>query len=323
MSSAASIVGQRAAKSPPIASIPRQRAANSSPPAPVVVARSAAKVPEGGWREGHVAFMKKADALSPRDHDALIASRYLPESATGHPVVVLRVSETHLVVTPVSAYNAAAQKFLAPWRQGWHRGNLKERLFRAFAGSQRPCPHDPSPRPLLELLPGMAMPKPRESWVYVDSVWCLPLTAIGKFNKVDGFMMMAPESFASLREHMDEVGGKWTAASAFLDAILEQRRVVAAEAKAKADAEAAALAAAEAKAIVDKSAPLSRSSSTHSLESSTFSLDSSPSTATTASSVSVVAVVAAAPPPSPPPTKPAFSWAKVAAAKPPAPRLRR
>lgn len=307
MSSAASIVGQRAAKSPPTASIPRQRAANSSPPAPVVVARSAAKVPEGGWREGHVAFMKKADALSPRDHDALIASRYLPESATGHPVVVLRVSETHLVVTPVSAYNAAAQKFLAPWRQGWHRGNLKERLFRAFAGSQRPCPHDPSPRPLLELLPGMAMPKPRESWVYVDSVWCLPLTAIGKFNKVDGFMMMAPESFASLREHMDEVGGKWTAASAFLDAILEQRRVVAAEAKA----------------IADKSAPLSRSSSTHSLESSTFSLDSSPSTATTASSVSVVAGVAAATPPSPPPTKPAFSWAKVAAAKPPAPRLRR
>lgn len=323
MSSAASIVGQRAAKSPPAASIPRQRAANSSPPAPVVVARSAAKVPEGGWREGHVAFMKKADALSPRDHDALIASRYLPESATGHPVVVLRVSETHLVVTPVSAYNAAAQKFLAPWRQGWHRGNLKERLFRAFAGSQRPCPHDPSPRPLLQLLPGMAMPKPKESWVYVDSVWCLPLTAIGKFNKVDGFMMMAPESFASLREHMDEVGGKWTAASAFLDAIVEQRRVVAAEAKAKADAEAAALAATEAKAIADKSAPLSRSSSTHSLESSTFSLDSSPSTATTASSVSVVAVVAAAPPPLPPPTKPAFSWAKVAAAKPPAPRLRR
>lgn len=322
--------------SSPTASIVGQRAANPSPAAPFVPRRSASKAPEGGWREGHIAFMKKADALSPRDHDALIESGYLPGGATGHPVVLLRVSETHLVVTPVSAYNAAAQKFLAPWRQGWHRGSLKERLFRGFAGSQQPCAGDLS-RPPLRLLSGMAMPKPRESWVYVDSVWCLPLTAIGKFNKVDEFvsspslfpcflsiprrltpppaqLMMTPESFASLREHMDEVAGKWTAADAFLDAILEQRRV-AAEAKAKADAEAAALA--------DKTAPLSRSSSTHSLASSTpstmasstSSLDSSPSTTTTASSVSVVAA--------PSPTKPAFSWAAVAAAKPPAPRLRK
>ncbi|KAK0746504.1 hypothetical protein B0T18DRAFT_153455 [Schizothecium vesticola] len=269
--------------------------------------RNTAKTPEGGWREGHIAFLKQADAFSPVDYDTLIRSGYLAEGATGHPVIVLRASKTHLVVTPVSAYNARSQKFLPPWKQQWHRGTLKETVFRAFHGSEQPCATNPN-RPPLRLLPGMAMPKPRESWVNVSSVWAVPMRVIGKFNKVEGFHEMTPASLASLRQHMREASGKLLAADAFFARITAHN--LAKKAAAEAAAKAVALAARPTR-------PLSRASSTSSLDSAppVFSRPGSPTSS-----------VATSPPSSPrylpakPASPPVGTWAAIAAA--PRPRRR-
>ncbi|KAK1834262.1 hypothetical protein QBC39DRAFT_252799 [Podospora conica] len=154
------------------------------------------RVPKGGWKEGHIAFLRTSDSYSNEDYDSLIRSGYIAEMATCHPVIVLGVTRGHMMITPVSAYHAEFRGMKAPWKQSWH---LKEQSFRAFDGSEQPR----TGYPALQLHPGMAMPKPKESWVNVQSVWVVPRTVIGKFTKVPDFLRMTKESFDSLRRHME------------------------------------------------------------------------------------------------------------------------
>ena len=133
------------------------------------MASSIASLPE--WTVGDVAFLRPSTQFSESDYAALITPQrgqrcgYLNPSATGHPVIILAATSSHVVVTTVSAYGSGRENgFLAPWRQQCHRQKRPED-FRSFVG----CEAFGS-RPLLRLEPGMAWPKPKTSWVYIQSV---------------------------------------------------------------------------------------------------------------------------------------------------------
>jgi hypothetical protein len=90
------------------------------------------------WQDGDIAFLKTCNAFSPRDYNELIASGYLHEKATCHPVIILKAHSGGAIITPISAFSSGADNnFLPPWQQFYHRHKSLDD-FRAFIGTARP-----------------------------------------------------------------------------------------------------------------------------------------------------------------------------------------
>ncbi|AEO66374.1 uncharacterized protein THITE_33314, partial [Thermothielavioides terrestris NRRL 8126] len=162
--------------------------------------------------EGDIAYLHRADEFSPADYDYLIRPPpkrrmgYIPELATGHPVIIIRRVADQLLVAPISKLGASPDNdYLAPWKRPWHRKKDPED-FRAFEGSERPS----NRRPPLSLVPGQALPHPRASWVYVQSAWVVPLSVLGRFTRVAGVLRVDPASLRDLRAHMEARCRAWS-----------------------------------------------------------------------------------------------------------------
>ncbi|RYO97060.1 hypothetical protein DL765_011358 [Monosporascus sp. GIB2] len=154
------------------------------------------------WREGEIAYLKPASEFEAEDYKSCIESEEVAEGATGHPVIILRrcsPAATHVIVTPVTAFCSGPENhFLPPWKQLWHSRKARDD-FRAFLGCARPT--DKRAHLLLE---AGSMPKPKTSWVYVRSVYLVPVWTLLLFNKVDVVLRMKQESLADLRSHIYE-----------------------------------------------------------------------------------------------------------------------
>lgn len=150
------------------------------------------------WRAGDIAFLKPESAFSDLDYQCLIASKYLPSAATCHPVIILERrgdDASHVLVTTVSAYGYTSRgDSTTPWKQGCHSGK-DVAAFRSFVGSERPN----ADRPYLRLQDGKLMPKPEASWVYLENVFVVPVTVLGRFNKAPRRLRMEATSLADLR----------------------------------------------------------------------------------------------------------------------------
>ncbi|KAM7198404.1 hypothetical protein V8F20_006165, partial [Naviculisporaceae sp. PSN 640] len=166
------------------------------------------------WRQGDIAFLKPEDAFSPQDHDVLIKPAkgakfgYLPAKATGHPVIILSSPterSTHVLITPVSAYSSGEDNnYLPPWEQEAHKWKY-HRCFRSFDGCERYSDEFPP----LYLEGGKSMPKPRASWLYVQSLWVVPLSVIGIFTKTRDLLRVRQDSVKSLLDHMKAECKSW------------------------------------------------------------------------------------------------------------------
>ncbi|RYO91852.1 hypothetical protein DL766_006609 [Monosporascus sp. MC13-8B] len=154
------------------------------------------------WKEGEIAYLKPASEFKAEDYRSCIESEEVEEGATGHPVIVLKrrsPAATHVIVTPVTAFCSGPENhFLPPWKQPWHARKARDD-FRAFLGCARPT--DKRAHLLLE---AGSMPKPKTSWVYVQSVYLVPVWTLRFFTKVDVVLRMKQESFADLRSHIYE-----------------------------------------------------------------------------------------------------------------------
>lgn len=157
--------------------------------------------PRRTWRAGDIAFLKTCRAFNRRDHNDLIASGYLHEQATCHPVIILEAHATGAIITPVTAFGSSAEnKFLPPWQQANHRRKSLDD-FRAFVGTRRPDNRHSS----LQLAdPKMRMPKPQASWVYLRHFWTVPYTVLGWFNKTPGLLQIAEDSLAQLKQDIKQ-----------------------------------------------------------------------------------------------------------------------
>jgi hypothetical protein len=177
------------------------------------------------WEKGDIAFLHAMEEWSPEDQTAMWD--YVPYKATqrkypplnprreraltfADPVIVLDVAPGCALITTVSAYSSnAANRFLPPWRQLYHRDKNPED-FRSFVGSALVSDQ----RPPLRLRPGDRFPKPRTSWVWIQSAWVVPLHLLGRFTKVPGHsrgvkLRMLPESLEELCGHMAAVCLAW------------------------------------------------------------------------------------------------------------------
>ncbi|RYP84882.1 hypothetical protein DL769_001076 [Monosporascus sp. CRB-8-3] len=154
------------------------------------------------WKEGEIAFLKPASEFKAQDYKSCIESNEVEQGATGHPVIILRrrsPAATHVIVTPVTAFFSGPENhFRPPWEQRKHARKARDD-FRAFLGCARPT----NKRAHL-LLEAGSMPKPKTSWVYVRSVYLVPIRTLQFFNKVDIVLRMKQESFADLRSHIYE-----------------------------------------------------------------------------------------------------------------------
>ncbi|KUI66492.1 hypothetical protein VM1G_01622 [Cytospora mali] len=156
------------------------------------------------WQDGDIAFLKTCNAFSPRDYNNLIASGYIHEKATCHPVIILKANPGKAIITPVTAFSSGPENdFLPPWQQVYHkRKNLDD--FRAFVGTRRPNNKHAS----LKLADTkMQMPKPQASWVYLKHFWTVPDTVLGRFNKAAGILQVAKDSLSQLRQDIRQKYG--------------------------------------------------------------------------------------------------------------------
>ncbi|KAF6823143.1 hypothetical protein CPLU01_11578 [Colletotrichum plurivorum] len=152
---------------------------------------------EFDWREGDIAFLRPSTTFSELDYNCLIASNYLPSAATCHPVIILKRrgdDASHVLVTTVSAYGCTSRgPSIAPWKQQCH-GGKDVAAFRSFVGSERPN----ADRPLLRLQENQLMPKPKASWVYLQNIFVVPITVLGKFDKAQRRLRMDKTSLEDL-----------------------------------------------------------------------------------------------------------------------------
>lgn len=163
------------------------------------------------WRERDIAFLKPSTCFCLEDYNALIKPAaawggrgYMPEGATGHPVIILRRVGNHVLVTPVSAYSSGDyNNNLAPWNQKFHRRKCRYD-FRSFDGTELAS----NDHPALFLERG-SMPKPKVSWVYIQSVWVVPVSVITHFTKSRQLLRLRQDSLASLCRHMAERCWSW------------------------------------------------------------------------------------------------------------------
>lgn len=154
-------------------------------------------------KQGDIVFLKHAQFFNSHDYKCLVETGYLPEKATGHPVILLRHApgSTHAIITTISAYSSGEwNNNLAPWKQRRH--SSKKRVdFRAFQGSEQPD----KTRSLLQLEDGKLMPKPEVSWIYTKNAYVVPVSTIGHYDKSPTRLRMTQQSFNSLCDHMFEV----------------------------------------------------------------------------------------------------------------------
>lgn len=175
------------------------------------------------WRQGDIAFLKPEDAFSSQDYQTLIEPSngfkfgYLPPKATGHPVIILSSpteKSTHVLVTPVSAYSSSEQNnFLPPWKQAPHQWKY-HRCFRSFYG----CERYTNEFPYLYLEDGKSMPKPKASWIYIQSLWAVPLSVIGIFTKTRELLRVREDSVKSILDHMRAECKRWKECMAEMEA---------------------------------------------------------------------------------------------------------
>ncbi|KAK4103300.1 hypothetical protein N658DRAFT_550016 [Parathielavia hyrcaniae] len=160
--------------------------------------------------EGDIAFLRHASTFSDAEKASLInrsagKKGHLPVGATGHPIIVLQYGGDKALVTTVSSY-AWDQRRLAPWNQQGHQRKARDD-FRAFSGSERPN----HVRDWLRLRPGQQFPKPEASWVYAQCAYVVPLSVIGRFDKVKGSVLrMTDESLRDLFAHMEASCPTWS-----------------------------------------------------------------------------------------------------------------
>lgn len=152
------------------------------------------RVPEVNWQQGDIAFLKHYEHYSAHDYADLITSGHLHKDATVHPVILLAVHNGKAIITPVSAFRTEEQGFRPPWDQKWHQSK-KQDHFRAFEGTRRPSNHHAALR-LAE--PSMHMPKPQASWIYAKSIFCVPMSVLGWFNKSPTLLRMHADSLREL-----------------------------------------------------------------------------------------------------------------------------
>ncbi|KAK3938226.1 hypothetical protein QBC46DRAFT_221595, partial [Diplogelasinospora grovesii] len=162
------------------------------------------------WAEGDIAFLLPCRVFSPEERKYLITSQHVQETATGHPVIILQLGAKYAMVTTVSAYTSPGQKdFRAPWNKARHRhkGGIN---FRSFDGTEQFQPrgwqHPPYPalflEPNAETGQENRMPKDRESWVYIQSVFVVPVTVLAWFDKPGKLLRVQKDSLKSLKDHM-------------------------------------------------------------------------------------------------------------------------
>ncbi|KAI1777517.1 hypothetical protein F4818DRAFT_457332 [Hypoxylon cercidicola] len=131
------------------------------------------------WEDGDIAFFKGVDQLTDQHKDALAG--YVPEKATGHPVIILEHStdSKYCLITTVSAYGSGAHNgFLPPWDQRYHEQKSRG-AFYAFAGSEKPCHWQQH----LELEGRQSWPKPKTSWVYARTTYVVPSATLREFRR--------------------------------------------------------------------------------------------------------------------------------------------
>ncbi|KAK0707933.1 hypothetical protein B0H67DRAFT_494435, partial [Lasiosphaeris hirsuta] len=173
-----------------------------------------------GWKTGDIASLKPARCFPKEHYDALLAPNrgstrgYLPSQVCGHPVIVLlRLSNksTHAIITPISAHGSVcagsrrgSSVLDLPWARQRHKHRNPEH-FRAFDGTPRPSAR----RSALYLEgDGVHLPMPHTSWVYIQSVWVVPLAVLRPFNPGHP-LRVHRDSLIDLRAHMSEECGCW------------------------------------------------------------------------------------------------------------------
>ncbi|KAK0724246.1 hypothetical protein B0H67DRAFT_567514 [Lasiosphaeris hirsuta] len=171
------------------------------------------------WRTGDIVSLKPARCFSQDDYGRLLAPGprstrgYLPAQVCGHPVIILlRLSEksTHALITPISAHGSGTLKRHDTFALGlpWARPSTKHRNkehYRAFDGTPRPSTH----RDALYLeTQDMSLPMPDKSWVYIQSVWVVPLSVLRRFAS-GRRLRVHRDSLIDLRAHMSEACGLW------------------------------------------------------------------------------------------------------------------
>lgn len=167
------------------------------------------------WAVGDISFLRSSESFSKKDYNDLIASHYLPQKATCHPVIILAIKNNKAIVTPVSAFSTEQNDLLPPWKQKYHR-TKKPDFFRSFVGTARP---DQKHANLRLADATMKMPKPQASWVYIRSFFCVPLTVLGWFNKSPTLLRVHPDSVAQLKRDMQMFKKQFEEAGARLQAL--------------------------------------------------------------------------------------------------------
>ncbi|KAK1762082.1 hypothetical protein QBC33DRAFT_501813 [Phialemonium atrogriseum] len=152
-------------------------------------------------REGDIVFLKFYKSFDPDDYATLIETNYLDRGATCHPVIILKLSSggTHAIITTVSAYGSNGHNHLPPWEQPRHIRKCPED-FRSFEGSARVS----SSHRLLYLEDGMGMPKPNASWVYIRSLWTVPVSVFAVLDDAPQELRLTQASLEDLLRHMEE-----------------------------------------------------------------------------------------------------------------------
>ncbi|VUC22958.1 unnamed protein product [Clonostachys rosea] len=156
------------------------------------------------WKEGDIAFLKPWDEiendLPPKAFSSFRKAIGHQKRACKHPVIILKASPdgSHFAVTTVSAYSSSGDNgFLAPWNQP-HHSRKARKDFRSFDGSERA-----TGRPTLLLEGGKLMPKPKLSWVYIQSVFVVDVKALKVFTKSRDHLRLTPLSLTDLWAHME------------------------------------------------------------------------------------------------------------------------
>ncbi|KAK3364715.1 hypothetical protein B0T25DRAFT_421257, partial [Lasiosphaeria hispida] len=169
------------------------------------------------WKTGDIASLKPTKLFSKAQYSNLLAPPpgstrgYLPMQVCGHPIIILkRLSQrsTHALITPVSAHGSACARLGAftlnlPWDRQRNKHKNREH-YRAFDGTPRPS----NRRELLHLDGEGSLPMPATSWVYIQSVWVIPVAVLRPLDPRRRLHVRA-DSLIDLRAHMSEECGRW------------------------------------------------------------------------------------------------------------------
>ncbi|KAI0102302.1 hypothetical protein GGR51DRAFT_574207 [Nemania sp. FL0031] len=153
------------------------------------------------WQVGEIAFLKPASDFTVTEQIELLETGRVRDNATGHPVIILGRSDDsrYFLVTTVSAYGSGIDNdYLPPWEQRVH-SHKDVRSFRSFEGSAKPDDKFPH----LRLADNKMWPKPKTSWVYIQTPTLVSASVLIYYTKSRCRLRMAPESLHDLLGHME------------------------------------------------------------------------------------------------------------------------